>query len=623
MPFLIWCQYRELLRVARMWQLLKLLKWQRSHTSTEDAGPGELVLFCPACPQPSINIPEDAMDYSHWTLERSLVMDGNFKAEHMHPKDAGSKAWLMDGKGYMVASQPYKEYLSSTKNVVEHGCFVPHAMVDFQKGKQQVNMDYVLVHAVRHGTVPGQQICPGIGLWHVHGHCTECFAQYAPNFIVGAGWVDREIMETLWPSLNIMSPSARGVATPHWQETTAMRLKQKLKVAEESYLVVEGRFADLNGNVPLAISQSWGGEAAAALDNWLSRLQAMDIYEVRLQKGFGLSGNEAPSAKAIKIDLLAIPQPGHLQGMVTWIAKALKIEEAQIQLAVACWHISSRATEAQNLTIACCHDHLQSHIHGIFNTAKKLFGDRFKDAELCWSSNLHDPETIALPLPSNVGKDHFEQSGLGYVTLMELQLQQGQANDCLHELQLVLAEKVVIFQTNIHHGSNYHMAMHAWGRVANAKAAMQHHATVYCQCHIQMGSMAVSDPNARGHRDDTLPWIWTMDVPRDMATNDWMSEFYRVNWLWVRVLWDRWKEEVQLLKCKQEWTNNFFENKRPLAICNDIILENSQMMPGFSIIYWLVCMPPCKAVGKLANMPLVSTFPGTSGKPLFLWWCNG
>ncbi|KAI5988473.1 hypothetical protein F5J12DRAFT_691947, partial [Pisolithus orientalis] len=35
----------------------------------------------------------------------------------------------------------------------------------------------------------GMQICPGIGLWHVHGHCTECFAQYAPNCIVDAGQV--------------------------------------------------------------------------------------------------------------------------------------------------------------------------------------------------------------------------------------------------------------------------------------------------------------------------------------------------------------------------------------------------------------------------------------------------
>ncbi|KAI6152549.1 hypothetical protein BKA82DRAFT_142931 [Pisolithus tinctorius] len=166
---------------------------------------------------------------------------------------------------------------------------------------------------------------------------------------------------------------------------------------------------------------------------------------------------------------------------------------------------------------------------------------------------------------------------------MELQLWQGQANDCLHELQLRFAEKAVIFQTDIHHGSNYHMATHAWGRVANADAAVQCYATVYCWCHIQMGrlgagpnileqykelndsdltiSMAVSDPNARGHRDNTLPWIWTMDVTRDMATNDWMSEFYRVNWLRMRELQDRWQEEVQLLKCEQEWTKNFFENK--------------------------------------------------------------
>ncbi|KIN97555.1 hypothetical protein M404DRAFT_32179 [Pisolithus tinctorius Marx 270] len=305
----------------------------------------------------------------------------------------------------------------------------------------------------------------------------------------------------------------------------------------------------------------------------------MDIFEVRLQK--------APSAKAIEIDLLAIPQAGHSQGMVTWIAKALKIEEAQIQLAAACWQITSRATEAQTLTIACRRDRLQSHIHGIFDTAEKLFGDRFKDAEMCWSSHPHDPETIALPLPSNIGKDHFEQSGLGYVTLLELQLQQGQANDCLHELRLILAEKVDIFRTDIRHGSNYHMTTRAWGRVANADAAVQHHATLYRWCCIQMGrlgarpdilerykelndsdltiSMAVSDPNARGHRDNTLPWIWTMDVPRDTAANDWMSEFYRVNWLQMRALWDRWKEEVQLLKCEQEWTKNFFENKCDIA----------------------------------------------------------
>ena len=111
-------------------------------------------------------------------------------------------------------------------------------------------MDYVLVHAVQHGIQPQQRvvtfydincqysknlICwleannfislpcrlsiqPSIGLWHVHGHKAECFTWYAPNFISGVGRVDGEIMETLWSSLNIISPSARGMATPHRQE---------------------------------------------------------------------------------------------------------------------------------------------------------------------------------------------------------------------------------------------------------------------------------------------------------------------------------------------------------------------------------------------------------------------
>ena len=111
-------------------------------------------------------------------------------------------------------------------------------------------MDYALVHSLQHKVDPAQQvihfydvncqynknllrriannqfislppdlkIVPGIGIWHVHGHQTQCFARYAPNFIPGAGNVDGEIMETLWSSLNIISPSTRGMVTPHRQE---------------------------------------------------------------------------------------------------------------------------------------------------------------------------------------------------------------------------------------------------------------------------------------------------------------------------------------------------------------------------------------------------------------------
>ena len=46
-------------------------------------------------------------------------MDGNFKAEHMVSKSASQELWLMDGKGFMVTSDPYKEYVARSVNHVE------------------------------------------------------------------------------------------------------------------------------------------------------------------------------------------------------------------------------------------------------------------------------------------------------------------------------------------------------------------------------------------------------------------------------------------------------------------------------------------------------------------------
>ena len=46
-------------------------------------------------------------------------MDGNFKAEHMKPKNPNEELWLMDGSGYMVTSGMYKQYLANSPNPIE------------------------------------------------------------------------------------------------------------------------------------------------------------------------------------------------------------------------------------------------------------------------------------------------------------------------------------------------------------------------------------------------------------------------------------------------------------------------------------------------------------------------
>jgi hypothetical protein len=58
--------YHELRRMSRLWRWMKKLKWAgfaHKPNFSIDPEPGELANFCPACPQPGINLPDS------WSLE--------------------------------------------------------------------------------------------------------------------------------------------------------------------------------------------------------------------------------------------------------------------------------------------------------------------------------------------------------------------------------------------------------------------------------------------------------------------------------------------------------------------------------------------------------------------------
>ena len=125
-----------------------------------------------------------------WKYTYGLIMDGNFKAEHLHDWKAEDQVWLMDGLGFMVSwveqdlsfcnkysargdpptvsdsNSTHVTYYfmkwsscnnhhavnqanASHRNLeassiggtacVWHGYFVPHSTVDFQKGERWVN----------------------------------------------------------------------------------------------------------------------------------------------------------------------------------------------------------------------------------------------------------------------------------------------------------------------------------------------------------------------------------------------------------------------------------------------------------------------------------------------------
>ncbi|KAG1846470.1 hypothetical protein F4604DRAFT_1595029, partial [Suillus subluteus] len=165
-------RYQELMRVARQWRQLKLLKWNGFCHERRDPKDGELALFCTTCPQPGINVAVPTKDdpSPKWLYTQSLVMDGNFKAEHLHPMHPEDEVWLTDGQCFMVARARYQVHLAISKDSAQrsecnnhrvvnqantsmhkleatgiggcacarHGCFVPNSMVDFQKGERWV-----------------------------------------------------------------------------------------------------------------------------------------------------------------------------------------------------------------------------------------------------------------------------------------------------------------------------------------------------------------------------------------------------------------------------------------------------------------------------------------------------
>jgi hypothetical protein len=129
-----------------------------------------------------------------------------------------------------------------------HGCYAPQSLVDLFKGEQQKNADFSFLKGLKHAHVqydqtvlliydiicqyiiyilerighhlpPGLVIDAAIGLFHVHAHKEQCFFQYAPTFIPGTGIVAGEILESLWSSLNSISPMARTATLANRAET--------------------------------------------------------------------------------------------------------------------------------------------------------------------------------------------------------------------------------------------------------------------------------------------------------------------------------------------------------------------------------------------------------------------
>ena len=203
---------------------------------------------------------------------------------------------------------------------------MPNALVDLLKGEQQKNVDFALIrcleivgvtveqgimliydivcqyivhliHRIGDKLPAGLKIERAIDHLHVHGHKDDCFYRFISTFIPGAAICAGQILESLWSSLNTISPTARTATLPHraeilddhccdsnykkmlaMTETLCSRYITAKKTVKSSDLY----FCNLRDTVPPAILTAWEAEVKAAEVQRPDNLENMDVYAARV-----------------------------------------------------------------------------------------------------------------------------------------------------------------------------------------------------------------------------------------------------------------------------------------------------------------------------------------------------
>ncbi|KIK79614.1 hypothetical protein PAXRUDRAFT_160879 [Paxillus rubicundulus Ve08.2h10] len=416
------------------------------------------------------------------------------------------------------------------------------------------------------------EIAPGIRIWHVHGHQLQCFSRYAPLYIEGAGWIDGEVIETLWSILNVVSRSTHGMSSPHGQELLDFQMNDSnfmkmicmgrhLATKWKNELLAPraaGRaFDNLNSGIPEAERGDWMDMEHATLNTQVDDPSTMDIFQLKT--------NKAASIQTVEMDLLgqhasSVETP---QGTVTWLAQGLSIEESATHVMKNKRSLKSTAIDIQKLVVAIRMDWLSSNISKFIDAATTYMGSTIEyhddttadESESEWEEQNEDPHSDlplpfihlpALPLSSSLGCRNCNEHGLAALAELELQLCIGQVNDTIHSICFTLADKAVLFHTKVCHTSNQSGNTCTWGKVHQADTVLSRHAQIYRKYQKAMVALeadetllerykpladqylkvmtAISDPNGSIHHMADLTWFWTMDIPRDAQESDWMSE---------------------------------------------------------------------------------------------------
>ncbi|KAJ8699116.1 hypothetical protein PTI98_002269 [Pleurotus ostreatus] len=680
---------REIERISRCYRDL-CSRLKNGCWGDEDNTPGQQAIFCPACPQLGINVTSktwNAATDPDWLLSPLLVADGNFKFDHLQLKNPQSDVILRDGTGFLVTTSTYENHLDVTSGTQEksncanhkavnqasrprkhvdntgigaityarHGFFVPHSIVNFEKGEQQKNMDFALSEAMKFFTSlkkeplqpaitviydvmcqygvhleqhledgpflekPTMPIQKAIGKFHLGAHIDSCFSTFSLNFLRSAGHTDGEVLETLWAPLNKITGSTRSMTLAHqqevlddcvydsnWKKITNLipSLIKKWKRAKTSFANMKEAYEDLRCRLTEDDLESWNSQAEQAS---LLHGKALEIYDVKTEQN--------PSVAGVWLEMVEkeLVNGAYLLGGVVFITKGLSLEEAQYKLCVFIKSVGNFPTIPQKNTIADKRRIMKRNIEQHCRQGEKFMGlgsvgdsdsdDKMEDSDSdegeedgndedgymphvgspnadCKSIG-QTPEQMSICFPSSFTAEERVRMGWTKLAEQEVQLQEAQINDALHNLRISLGKKSLRFRKVLRSDQSQKHVTRAWSGINtyNARANLQvdiYEGAVEALKRLGAGNKwkpinrdkdlqmkgDIEHPNRIGQSSHSLAWFWRLqsgEISEEVEDSPMMKEFYWINYLRAKARRDQWEEELILLKKEISWALEWFQ----------------------------------------------------------------
>ncbi|KAH8091438.1 hypothetical protein BXZ70DRAFT_898857 [Cristinia sonorae] len=616
-------RYRELLRCSRQWSWLKLQKWSGAafdDPEGQSPAPGGLVSFCAACPQPGKNLPQEWQrepdQYAcRWRFQIRLIQDGNFKAEHLLYKSLGSDVRLSDGQGFMVTSAPFKSHVNATQHMpvstcqehravnntslarknlassgigavacVRHGCFVPHSVVDFQKGERQSHMDYAFVNAVMYfkGTLLTVMLFYDVACqYYKNFHSRmKSYADLSLPFGTAILWLI-------------------GMFHIH-----VISLRRKHRKAVEGSLEHGEAVATMiaGSTVVRDNSEAWDLQATKAV-----QAREEDMKYIDEMKIFDMDKKTVPTQKEIRLRLTQ-DERGDDVGHADWLVQGLQIQDQQLAVQKIVRDLGLHPTLDALTALAAKRNRLQNLVDKFQQSSLQFLPDDIDislaqpisvDAEWDVIDDLDGntaanvarrdqsdyPEHQIINLPSSLSSlPPFPE--LKVLQKKELDLRIAQAYDALNELRLNIAHRSFLYRTAVRLASSYGANTRARQLIQGVSNAVAKAARQYCQAFeaIQLLQRGTPDErcdifrkldksdlksdttalefNARGTRHSKLSWIWSVDKGSESPAE--MLEVTRVNYLRAQARKARWEEEQSMVSSEIEWVGLFFNTQSKL-----------------------------------------------------------